>query len=414
MIINNTKKDISSGVYIFISVLTLSLNALLFIPLLIKGIITKQKSTPLFTSFFFALISYYFTPPEEFDLYRHYESFEYFLINSEPLHKLKDLYLLSLFNIGEYLNIKKEFLYATSTIIYYYIITSVLISLLIKNDIRDKTLILILSFLYLFSNTLVEISGLRFTTGLAFSILFLYKFFLVKNKKTSIYIYMLLAILSHFSLMIIPITILIYKLLSKLFIDNKFSIFLLFFTLLLGLFFINDLISILIINIENTTGLYIGAETYTDGAWGINRLDIQKYNSTGFFVEKSKLYITILISLIISIILIFSKKDYLNDLSKYLILLTSISFLLIDFDTIYFRYQSLLTIITLMTITTNKIDYKKLNSGSTILILLYIKTLHQFSLGFISTYLNYLSGINYTDVIANSNIISFIAYICNF
>lgn len=414
MIINNTKKDISSGVYIFISVLTLSLNALLFIPLLIKGIITKQKSTPLFTSIFFVLISYYFTPPEEFDLYRHYESFEYFLINSEPLHKLKDLYLLSLFNIGEYLNIKKEFLYATSTIIYYYIITSILISLLIKNDIRDKTLILILSFLYLFSNTLVEISGLRFTTGLAFSILFLYNFFLVKNKRISIYIYMLLAILSHFSLMIIPITILIYKLLSKLFIDNKLSIFLLFFTLLLGLFFINDLISILIINIENITGLYIGAETYTNGAWGINRLDIQKYNSTGFFVEKSKLYITILISLIISIILIFSKKDYLNNLSKYLILLTSISFLLIDFDTIYFRYQSLLTIITLMAITTNKIDYKKLNSGSTILILLYIKTLHQFSLGFISTYLNYLSGINYIDVIANSNIISFIAYICNF
>lgn len=414
MIINNTKRNISSGVYIFISVLTLSLNALLFIPLLIKGIITKQKSTPLFASIFFALISYYFTPPEEFDLYRHYESFEYFLINSEPLHKLKDLYLLSLFNIGEYLNIKKEFLYATSTIIYYYIITSVLISLLIKNDIRDKTLILILSFLYLFSNTLVEISGLRFTTGLAFSILFLYKFFLVENKKASIYIYMLLAILSHFSLMIIPITILIYKLLSKLFIDNKFSIFLLFFTLLLGLFFINDLISILIINIENTTGLYIGAETYTGGAWGVNRLDIQKYNSTGFFVEKSKLYITILISLIISLVLIFSKKDYLNNLSKYLILLTSISFLLIDFDTIYFRYQSLLTIITLMIITTNKIDYKKLNSGSIILILLYIKTLHQFSLGFISTYLNYLSGINYTDVIANSNIISFIAYICNF
>lgn len=414
MIINNTKREISSGVYIFISILTLSLNALLFIPLLIKGIITKQKSTPLFTAIFFSLISYYFIPPEEFDLYRHYESFEYFLLNSEPLHKLKDLYLLSLFNISEYLNIKKEFLYAISVIIYYYIITSVLISLLKTNNINDKKLILILSFLYLFSNTLVEISGLRFTTGLAFSILFLHKYFIVKNKKISIYTYMLLAILSHFSLIIIPITILIYKLFYKLFFDKKFSIFLLFFTLLLGLFFINDLISILIINIEDITGLYIGAEAYTNGAWGVNRLDIQKYNSTGFFVEKSKLYITILISLIISILLIFSKENYLNSLSKYLILLTSISFLLTNFDTIYFRYQSLLTIITLMIITTNKINYKKLNSGSIILILLYIKTLHQFSLGFISTYLNYLSGISYIDVINNSNIISFFIYIFNF
>ncbi|WP_273802117.1 hypothetical protein [Proteus vulgaris] len=414
MIINNTKREISSGVYIFISILTLSLNALLFIPLLIKGIITKQKSTPLFTAIFFSLISYYFIPPEEFDLYRHYESFEYFLLNSEPLHKLKDLYLLSLFNISEYLNIKKEFLYAISVIIYYYIITSVFISLLKTNNINDKKLILILSFLYLFSNTLVEISGLRFTTGLAFSILFLHKYFIVKNKKISIYTYMLLAILSHFSLIIIPITILIYKLFYKLFFDKKFSIFLLFFTLLLGLFFINDLISILIINIEDITGLYIGAEAYTNGAWGVNRLDIQKYNSTGFFVEKSKLYITILISLIISILLIFSKENYLNSLSKYLILLTSISFLLTNFDTIYFRYQSLLTIITLMIITTNKINYKKLNSGSIILILLYIKTLHQFSLGFISTYLNYLSGISYIDVINNSNIISFFIYIFNF
>lgn len=414
MIINNTKREISSGVYIFISILTLSLNALLFIPLLIKGIITKQKSTPLFTAIFFSLISYYFIPPEEFDLYRHYESFEYFLLNSEPLHKLKDLYLLSLFNISEYLNIKKEFLYATSVIIYYYIITSVFISLLRTNNINDKKLILILSFLYLFSNTPVEISGLRFTTGLAFSILFLHKYFIVKNKKISIYTYMLLAILSHFSLIIIPITILIYKLFYKLFFDKKFSIFLLFFTLLLGLFFINDLISILIINIEDITGLYIGAEAYTNGAWGVNRLDIQKYNSTGFFVEKSKLYITILISLIISILLIFSKENYLNSLSKYLILLTSISFLLTNFDTIYFRYQSLLTIITLMIITTNKINYKKLNSGSIILILLYIKTLHQFSLGFISTYLNYLSGISYIDVINNSNIISFFIYIFNF
>lgn len=414
MIINNTKREISSGVYIFISILTLSLNALLFIPLIIKGIITKQKSTPLFTAIFFSLISYYFIPPEEFDLYRHYESFEYFSLNSEPLHKLKDLYLLSLFNIGEYLNIKKEFLYATSVIIYYYIITSVLISLLKINNIRDKKLILILSFLYLFSNTLVEISGLRFTTGLAFSILFLHKYFIVKNKKISIYIYMLLAILSHFSLIIIPITILIYKLFYKLFFDKKFSIFLLFFTLLLGLFFINDLISILIINVEDITGLYIGAEAYTNGAWGVNRLDIQKYNSTGFFVEKSKLYITILISLIISILLIFSKENYLNSLSKYLILLTSISFLLTNFDTIYFRYQSLLTIITLMIITTNKINYKKLNSGSIILILLCIKTLHQFSLGFISTYLNYLSGISYIDVINNSNVISFFIYIFNF
>lgn len=192
---------------------------------------------------------------------------------------------MSLFNIGEYLNIKKEFLYATSVIIYYYIITSVLISLLKINNIRDKKLILILSFLYLFSNTLVEISGLRFTTGLAFSILFLHKYFIVKNKKISIYIYMLLAILSHFSLIIIPITILIYKLFYKLFFDKKFSIFLLFFTLLLGLFFINDLISILIINVEDITGLYIGAEAYTNGAWGVNRLDIQKYNSTGFLLR---------------------------------------------------------------------------------------------------------------------------------
>lgn len=112
--------------------------------------------------------------------------------------------------------------------------------------------------------------------------------------------------------------------------------------------------------------------------------------------------------------MIFSKENYLNSLSKYLILLTSISFLLTNFDTIYFRYQSLLTIITLMIITTNKINYKKLNSGSIILILLYIKTLHQFSLGFISTYLNYLSGISYIDVINNSNVISFFIYIFNF
>ncbi|EFO2784876.1 O181 family O-antigen polymerase, partial [Escherichia coli] len=102
---------ITTGLYIILTMYSLFVSIYLSIPLLLYGIITNKKGTPLFIALFFSILGYSFTPPFEFDLYRHYESYEYYLQYNEFLYPIKDFYLSFLFLIGKNLSLKKEFLY---------------------------------------------------------------------------------------------------------------------------------------------------------------------------------------------------------------------------------------------------------------------------------------------------------------
>ncbi|EOS0073159.1 O181 family O-antigen polymerase, partial [Escherichia coli] len=350
---------ITTGLYIILTMYSLLVSIYLSIPLLLYGIITNKKGTPLFIALFFSILGYSFTPPFEFDLYRHYESYEYYLQYNEFLYPIKDFYLSFLFLIGKNLSLKKEFLYFISILIYYTSILTVVLKLK-KNVPLTGTYFFIIFVLFILNNTVVEITGLRFTTALGFISLFIYYNYIESRKKTS-YFFLFLSVLSHFSVIILPIVIILLRLLYKLFNSRLNAIIMIFTSVIAGLYFVEPIVAFAVIGVEKLFNIYIGAETYTSGLWGADRVTLHGFSQTGIMFENIKLGISILIPVIISITFILNKDYGKNELTKLFVACSIIFFIFIPFDTVYLRYQYLLIVTALIIFATKNYKFKYLD-----------------------------------------------------
>ncbi|MEQ5433635.1 EpsG family protein [Providencia huaxiensis] len=375
------------------SIITISVNVVLFIPLLIYGLIKQEKSIIFYLPLFLAVISITFSPPFDFDLYRHYDGYEYYCKYNEFPLPTKDFYLYSVTHIGCTLNLPHQFIFFTTTIIYYSIVCHIITN--IFNDPKFIVLNFLLSLIFIFSNNLVDISGLRYPIALAFSYLFILS--IAKRKSPlKIYLFLLLSAISHFSFIILLPLYLLYKV-SLNIINGKNGILLVITCLLVGLFLIQPITGALILLIQDWSGIYIGAEVYTTGEWGSDRLTLQGYNSNGVLVEKFNLYYNIFVistlSIFFSVSLPVKTRVY-----RLFIIVTSVSFLFVSFDTIYFRYQSIILFIALIMLYESRTLISKKNMLF-ILILLISKYTLQYSLGLRSNYTLFL-----LDILSEKNL----------
>ncbi|HEF8780570.1 TPA: EpsG family protein [Providencia rettgeri] len=384
------KIKISRIVFNLTAIITLSIHIILFIPLLAYGVLTKKKDLILYFPIFCSIIAITFTPPFDFDLYRHYEAYDYYCRYNDSFFSMKDLYLPSLNYLGCKFGFSHNFIYFTTVIIYYYIICYI-----IKETFTQPgwyVLKLILTLLLILTNNLVEVSGIRYAIALAFSSLY---FMNVSkgNEKFSTYVFIALAILSHFSMIILVLIHILFKNTKELF-NSKCSIILVTISLLIGLLFIKPLLELSILSFQDIIGISIGAETYTSGEWGADRLKIQGFNSTGIFVESFKLYYNIFVAWL-SIVLFSITLPYKSSCYKLLVLCSCIIFLFTSFDTIYFRYQYFLIFLSVLLLYEQRL--KLTNWSMIILLLLLLSRLTlQYALGFLSNYklflLDILSG----------------------
>lgn len=375
-----------------ITIYSLMVNIYLSIPFLLYGLIKNKKGTSLFIALFFGIMGYKFSPPMEFDLYRHYESYEYYLQYNEFLYRIKDLYLEGLFFIGKSLSLKKEFLYFTSIVIYYTCILTIVLKLRNRTPLKGVYFFFIFT-LFLLTNTIIEITGLRFTTALGFASLFIYYRFIELRKGLS-YFFILIAVLSHFSVIILPVVIIVLRLLHKLFNSRFCSIIILLTSVIAGLYFVESVVAFSLLSIEQIFNVYIGAETYTSGLWGADRVTLHGFSQTGIIFEKIKLGISIVIPMIISITFILDRDYGRDELAKLFVACSAIFFIFIPFDTVYMRYQYLLIIIALIIFAKKDYKFKYIDGQFIGISMILLKIPMQITVGLLSTYIYYMRGLN--------------------
>lgn len=390
---------VSRIVFNLAAVITLSIHIVLFIPLLGYGILTKKKDLILYFPIFCAIIAVTFSPPFEFDLYRHYEAYDYYCRYNESLFSVKDFYLPSLNYLGCEFGLSHKFIYFTTVFIYYYIICYIIKETFIEPG--WYILKFILTLILILTNNLVEVSGIRYAISLAFASLYLMS--ASRDKKSfNTYIFMALAICSHFSMAILVVIHFMFKLVKKSF-NAKRSIVLVTISLLLGLFLIKPMVELSLITFQNLIGISIGAETYTSGEWGSDRLKLQGFNSTGVFVESFKLYFNVLIAWL-TVILFSVTLPYKSNFYKLLVLCSCILFLFISFDTIYFRYQFIIVFLSILLLYEQRLILP--NKIRVILIILLLSRLSlQYAQGFLSNYKLFILDVFSPSKILNLGVI---------
>ncbi|STO56904.1 EpsG family protein [Grimontia hollisae] len=385
------KRSIESWCYDVFCLLSLYINVLLYIPLLVYGILKKEKEkgNVLFFPLFLSIVSFGFQPPYEFDLYRHYETFDQFCKFSYEISFIKDLYLPFLNYIGCYFGFTHKFIYVVTVFIYYFIVCFIIKDFFSGHNNDHIYVKFFLCAFLILNNNLVEISGLRFPASLSFSILYLWRE--TKGKKDLIqYVLLALSILSHFSMIILVVMNLAFKLSGSLFSRYK-SIVAVSLSLILGLLLVKPFVSLLLVTVQNKIGFYIGAETYTSGEWGAERIEIQGYNSTGAFVERFKLYYNVFVLWVIIVILALSASFNSKNITR-LTVFTCVCFIFIPFDTIYFRYQNIPQILSVFIIYEHRNNLKKFTI-CLLIILIFSKLILQYLIGFLSSYSIYIKSI---------------------
>ncbi|EER0088477.1 O181 family O-antigen polymerase, partial [Escherichia coli] len=154
------------------------------------------------------------------------------------------------------------------------------------------------------------------------------------------------------------IVIILLRLLYKLFNSRLNAIIMIFTSVIAGLYFVEPIVAFAVIGVEKLFNIYIGAETYTSGLWGADRVTLHGFSQTGIMFENIKLGISILIPVIISITFILNKDYGKNELTKLFVACSIIFFIFIPFDTVYLRYQYLLIVTALIIFATKNYKFK--------------------------------------------------------
>ncbi|HEM7526760.1 TPA: hypothetical protein U2J52_002995 [Providencia rettgeri] len=328
----------------------LSINVLLFLPKLILDIFLKKDSLAISFPLFLSILAYFFIPPIEYDLYRHYENYQVF-IYFERVDFIKDYSLLFLFYIGKLFNLAPAFLPFISCFVMYYIWYNGLFKRISSS--HNNFLFPVFFILFFISIPLVLFTGIRFALGLAFVMQSL--FFRDQGKQKLAYIFLLLAILTHFSLIVIALIIIANPIIAKLNYSIR-SIAIIAITFSIP--FQEEISFLIIESIQWVNNKLFGweaisTETYITGKWGVNSSN--RLNEIGKLVQQIQ---TIgLLSIMILYHFLFAKyiekkSNLFNNVTFASIILCIITF---NYYAIFDRYGIIVTLL----ISYNLITYFK-------------------------------------------------------
>lgn len=316
--------------------LSMCINAFLAIPFMAFSIKRKKESVILF-GIFFAILGFFFEYTRgTTDLERYYtmieagkKSYEIFF----PLNK--DFYAkyLSLFLIEN--NLPKNFLGMSSAFLTYYYLFKTLKIMLIKYNIKYRILCYILLFIIIPIN---GYTGIRFYPAVS---IFTYGYILQSdlNKKKG-YIYMILSIFIHISILLPLILYIISKIIA--FIKNKSLLnYILIISLIIGIIGIEKLMRIFIYFLPEKFQIYILPYISSEGFWG--KEYGKQYNYIGRLVH---VYFFPICKNIVSIIYGFLEIKNKKEKNIFLCLMISFYFcVMFDFLSFSSRYSILIVYI---------------------------------------------------------------------
>ncbi|HGU1879963.1 TPA: O112ab family O-antigen polymerase, partial [Escherichia coli] len=107
-------------VLIIFDVICLFFNVFIYVPRLIIGVLTVDKTLIITFPLMLSVLAYNFIPPETYDLYRHYENYQNFLNNNE-VSFIRDFFLYFLFTVGRFFDLNNGFIaFVSCYILYFY------------------------------------------------------------------------------------------------------------------------------------------------------------------------------------------------------------------------------------------------------------------------------------------------------
>ncbi|ROO66103.1 EpsG-like putative glucosyltransferase [Vibrio crassostreae] len=324
-----------SKIYIFILFTVMFINIYISIPLIVLSFLKKDSSVKVTIPLFLSILAYYFIPGVDFDLYRHFTSYDFFN-NGYELEYSRDFLLEILFIIGGFIGLDKHFLPMLSCFVLYFFWMA---TLNLKKDNVNRNYYAVVV-IYLLTIPIILYSGLRFGMGLALGI---YSLYLLDNsnvKKGTVFI--ILAAMTHFSMVIIPFVVCSQIILSKfMLMKNRrqivtYLVFCLIFSFNIELFIDQIIEFVGLINHGIFGWNFITVDSYFTGSYGLERLD--SLNTTGKFFTQLKQYSLIL--LLVTYVLcykLYPKKP----LDIWFVVLVCLCIIVINFSTIYGRFSQL-------------------------------------------------------------------------
>ena len=309
----------------------LMINIVLYIPRLFISLLVRDKSIMYMLPLFFAIISVSLIPPYNYDLFRINHNYTNYLLYNE-FQYVRDLYLYSLFFVGKWIGLNPGFLTFISCYLIYFSSLKLLFSN--KNLFKFKNIeYFALVLIILLSVSVIQYTGIRFSSALAFLLLSCHYHFNNRNKKAILFL--LLSIITHISIVILlPMLFLSSRLKNKKKARYKQLIFLLIM-FVLGFFsnIITDALIYIVNMVNNILGWsFISISTYISGEWGVDRNSA--LNSTGQMVSNLNVYMTCMF--MFSILFITPRNIKLFNIY---VVLAGFTFLLQQYSTIFDRYS---------------------------------------------------------------------------
>ncbi|WP_324039527.1 EpsG family protein [Aeromonas dhakensis] len=318
-------KDISVA---FLSCFSLLINVYLVTPFVTYIIYNRLKCVVYIVPLSLSILAFNIVPTYEYDLYRIYEALSQYKINGE-FNYARDGLLISLFYLFDTLSINQSLLPALSCFFIYFSKIFFAKNFFERYLLLNRNLWIVFVLISIFSVPLLQFSGIRFSTALAFLTLGLYSFS-ANNRLLGILFYAL-AVFSHASA-ILFILVYVVNILVK--IDYyKYRMLFIFMAIIMS--FDMQLIINAMVYISGYVNDFFGwsffsVDTYVDGAWGVERAI--SLNKTGQLVLTFTK--TALCTILIVNVFFFCSKEF----SALLVSLTAITICLYDFGTLFDRF----------------------------------------------------------------------------
>ena len=341
-------KEIRIRKYNIIFFLIISINFLVSIPLFIYGII-KRKISALNVGIFFALLHSKFHPLNNgFDIRRYLNLIrnsklylEYFNVSNKDYYVKYIIKLINGFNFRE-----ESLVFITSFLGYFFLYKSFLISN--KKNSSGK-----MFFLIIFSIPLLFFSGIRFFLGMNIFLYGIVLLLLKRNYKGIVYI--VISIFIHNSLLILIVLSFLTIILKKPMIKYRI------YTLSVVLFFFFDRIKLdeYLIELVNSFNKLIGKvyfypEGYLSEGYKYTVSNFKNLNIVGYVFSYFMLYLR---KMVLVLYIVIADKKYINN---FIYLVTIILLFLQRYLVIFERYYILVSILILFIINCTYSKNKKL------------------------------------------------------
>lgn len=304
----------------------------IFLPILYSIAKKQIKTVYTFIPLTLSVFAFYFIPPIEYDLYRHFEAYNQYL-NRGVVEHVKDFYLLSLFYVGNFFKFPANFMPLVSCYILYFYLMKIAKKINVRNDFGYNKSLLIVIFM-LSSIPIVSYTGIRYSTGMILGLYGLYQY--LTNKRSSGLIHILIGMTAHFSI-VIPFLILILVEVQKLARGLVKKIFPFLFICSLMIALNSELIITIITEASNFINSFFGTnfipiENYVSGSYGLGRQD--SFNLIGLIIFSINKW-GVMIIIAWSVLLLKTKDD---KFSQYLCYLSVFCLLVSPFGTLFGRF----------------------------------------------------------------------------